>query len=403
MSWFAQNGFTPQVEPTRAQNTGIVPPQTPPAPNGDAGYYTDFGGGNVAQQQQQIADAARAGAPLGFDAKKWADPTQGVSNKYTAGRTLQAGGSINDVLQNPQFKGWTPVSNDKIKSPDGNIYDLKFDVGGKNERTQYTLVGGPKWDAEQNNGYQGNIGGATGRGTPQGDAKYAAYLAAGGAPIPGPQPGGASGAGGSTADFQVKPWDQRFQAPTDVTEQNDPGFQFRLKEDQQALERSAAARGTLLTTGTLKDLGQRQQDIGAQEFQNVYNRALGKYQNDFGAHQANEQARYAAHNANFGNNLNLNQNQFNQGLATNQNAFNQQYSLANLGYNAALGQNASSTNNANNAGNLLTGQGNVNAAGQVGAANAWNGAIGSLANIGQYYAGLYGGNRNPTREQTWTY
>ena len=35
-------------------------------------------------------------------------------------------------------------------------------------------------------------------------------------------------------------WNQQFQAPTDVTEQNDPGFQFRLQQGQDALQRSAA-------------------------------------------------------------------------------------------------------------------------------------------------------------------
>ena len=117
---------------------------------------TDFGGGDVTQQQRQIGDARRAPAPLGFDARKWADPTQGTSHKYTAGSILAASGSIGDILRNPQFKGWTQVGPDKIKSPEGNIYDEFYDYGGPNQRVQHTLVGGPRWDAEQNNGYQGN-------------------------------------------------------------------------------------------------------------------------------------------------------------------------------------------------------------------------------------------------------
>jgi hypothetical protein len=186
---------TQPVAPPQLYSWG-TPPTTPVDP--EVGYApTNFGGGDIDQQNRQIGDASRAPAPLGFDARKWADPTQGTSQKYTSGRTLEAGGTIDDVLRNPQFAGWTKVSGDKMRSPDGNIYDITYDVGGPQQRTQHTLVGGPRWDAEQNNGYQGNIGGATGRGTPQGDAKYAAYLASGGRPIPGPQPGGASGSSSS--------------------------------------------------------------------------------------------------------------------------------------------------------------------------------------------------------------
>src|SRR5882724_7234324 len=36
-------------------------------------------------------------------------------------------------------------------------------------------------------------------------------------------------------------WNEQFKAPTDVTEQNDPGYKFRLQQGQQALENSAAA------------------------------------------------------------------------------------------------------------------------------------------------------------------
>jgi hypothetical protein len=69
----------------------------------------------------------------------------------------------------------------------------------------------------------------------------------------------------------------KFQAPTSVTEQNDPGFQFRLQEGQKALERSAAAKGGLLTGGTAQDLNKFSQDYASNEYGNVYNRAYGQY------------------------------------------------------------------------------------------------------------------------------
>jgi hypothetical protein len=57
----------------------------------------------------------------------------------------------------------------------------------------------------------------------------------------------------------------------------DPGYQFALQEGQKALERSAAARGTLRTGGTLRDLVDYGQRSAAQQYQNVYDRALGSY------------------------------------------------------------------------------------------------------------------------------
>ncbi len=68
-----------------------------------------------------------------------------------------------------------------------------------------------------------------------------------------------------------------FEAPTMESVYADPGYQFRLRSGQEALERSAAARGTLRTGGTLRDILQYGQDLGAQEYAGVYNRALGLY------------------------------------------------------------------------------------------------------------------------------
>jgi hypothetical protein len=52
----------------------------------------------------------------------------------------------------------------------------------------------------------------------------------------------------------------------------DPGYQFRLKEGMQGLERSAAARGGLLSGGTLKGIQRYGQDMASQEYQNAFNR-----------------------------------------------------------------------------------------------------------------------------------
>ena len=54
--------------------------------------------------------------------------------------------------------------------------------------------------------------------------------------------------------------------------QADPGYAFRLGEGTKALERSAAARGGLLSGGTGKALQRFGQEMGSQEYTNAFNR-----------------------------------------------------------------------------------------------------------------------------------
>ena len=158
----------------------------------------------------------------------------------------------------------------------------------------------------------------------------------------------------------MQPWTTPFVAPTDVTEQNDPGFKFRLKEGAQAIQRSAAAKGTLLTGGTMKDLNEWAQGQASSEYDKVYGRAKGEYDtayNIFGNNQANQFGRLDTMSG--------------RGL--------QAASLA--GQNASGYANAGSAYGANSANNT-TGAANAAAAGQVGASNAstsgWTNATNSV-------------------------
>ena len=54
--------------------------------------------------------------------------------------------------------------------------------------------------------------------------------------------------------------------------QADPGYGFRMSEGMKALERSAAARGGLLSGATLKGIQRFGQDLGSQEYMNAFNR-----------------------------------------------------------------------------------------------------------------------------------
>ncbi len=87
-------------------------------------------------------------------------------------------------------------------------------------------------------------------------------------------------------------WNQTFQAPTGVTEQNDPGYQFRLKQGELALDQSAAASGNLLTGGTANAEQNYGQGEASQEYNNVYNRALQGYDTNFNTFQTNQTNQY---------------------------------------------------------------------------------------------------------------
>jgi hypothetical protein len=149
----------------------------------------------------------------------------------------------------------------------------------------------------------------------------------------------------------MQPWTTPFTAPNDVTEQNDPGFQFRLKEGIQGLQRSAAAKGTLLTGGTLKDINSWAQDYASNEYDKVYNRAKGEYDTAYGIF-----------NTNAGN------------------QFNRMYTLSNQGLNAAGAGIGAGQTYANNAGTQMTNAGNATAAGQAASGQAWGNLAGTLGN-----------------------
>jgi len=145
-------------------------------------------------------------------------------------------------------------------------------------------------------------------------------------------PGGTAGAdfGKYTKDF----------TGADLLAGQDPGYGFRLSEGQKALERSAAARGGLLSGNTGKALTSYGQQMGSQEYQNAYNR----YQTN----RANQLAPL--------------------------------FTLTGSGQASAAGQAAAAGNYATGAANNLTSAGAARAAGDVGSANALTSGLGSYLN-----------------------
>lgn len=53
---------------------------------------------------------------------------------------------------------------------------------------------------------------------------------------------------------------------------SDPGYQFRVDQGQQALERSAAARGGLMSGSALKDTARFSQGLASQDYQAAFDR-----------------------------------------------------------------------------------------------------------------------------------
>ena len=101
-----------------------------------------------------------------------------------------------------------------------------------------------------------------------------------------------------------------FKAPDANAMTLDPGYQFRLKQGQQALENSASARGTLRGGAQLKALVDYQQGAASQEYGNAYARARDVYDANVArenavygakrdAYNADASERQAAFNANF--------------------------------------------------------------------------------------------------------
>ena len=131
---------------------------------------------------------------------------------------------------------------------------------------------------------------------------------------------------------------QQFQA--------DPGYAFRLSEGQKALERSAAARGGLLSGATGKALTRYGQEMGSQEYQNAFNR-----------YQAERQAR-----------------------------LNPLQSLAGVGQTTSQQLGAAGQTMASNVGEAIGAGAQARASGYMGAAGAIGGGLNQYLNYSQNQA-----------------
>ena len=121
---------------------------------------------------------------------------------------------------------------------------------------------------------------------------------------------------------------------------NDPGYQFRLQQGQQALDRSAASKGMNLSGAQLKASQNYGQGMGTQDYQQT----LANWNN-----QQNTQ-------------------------------FNRLASMAGVGQQAASSDNAAGQNAANNVSQNQIGVGNAQAASTLAGVNAITGAANQYVN-----------------------
>jgi hypothetical protein len=170
----------------------------------------------------------------------------------------------------------------------------------------------------------------------------------------------------------------QFTPPSPESLASDPGYQFRLRAGQQALEGSAASRGGLLSGGTLRGLTEFGQQLGSQEYQQAYGRALSENQLGYGRALTQNQDRYTRA---------LQDWQLRQGLNTAQ--YNRLSGLAGVGQQSTTYLGQLGGQYAQNAGELALQRGNALAAGQIGASNAWGNALSTGANTIGGLAGMY--------------
>ena len=121
----------------------------------------------------------------------------------------------------------------------------------------------------------------------EGLANYQPYLSAGAGAT-----GMLSEMLGTPGQGLLTPWTQQFQAPTAEQAAQTPGYQFQLQQGENALQNSAAARGGLLSGGTLADMNKYAQGLASSNYQNVFNNALTQYQSAYQTFLNNQQNTY---------------------------------------------------------------------------------------------------------------
>lgn len=121
-----------------------------------------------------------------------------------------------------------------------------------------------------------------------GEANYAPYLSAGSTAT-----NTLSSLLGTPGQGLLTPWTQTFQAPTAAQAEATPGYQFQLQQGENAMQNSAAGKGSLLTGRTLADLNNYAQGTASTNYQNTFNNALTQYNSAYSTFLNNQQNQYS--------------------------------------------------------------------------------------------------------------
>ncbi len=178
--------------------------------------------------------------------------------------------------------------------------------------------------------------------------------------------------GSKGADFQFDPKEFVFE--------KDPSYDFRKQEGINALDRSAASRGRVLSGAQDRAVTRYGSNLASTEYQNAFNRhqtsEMDRYNIERGVHGTNENRRLANENMRSGNLL----NQYNAEKGVYNTNMNTDKSMAGVGQDAV--------NNIQNAGqNMVNSVSNSNT-------NAGNTAVNAINASGQAQSAMYGNAAN---------
>lgn len=204
--------------------------------------------------------------------------------------------------QNRQYlepMGWSfldHANNPKLRSPNGQVFDV-IEGGSR---------GGIRWQWLLRNGAGGSSGGFGGSGSGGGypfeqylppEFSYPDFKAPGSARFSYPDFEGVDNARYETFSYPEFP---EWTPPTAEEVAAEPGYQLGLTEGLGALENIAASRGMLLHPNAYRELTEYATDYAGTYYPQAFNRMLGAYQTNLGAHQANFGNQFGIHQANQG-------------------------------------------------------------------------------------------------------
>jgi hypothetical protein len=167
---------------------------------------------------------------------------------------------------------------------------------------------------------------------------------------------------GTPGQGLLTPWTQKFAAPTAAEAEQTPGYQFQLQQGENALQNSAAGKGSLLSGRTMADLNNYAQGVASTNYQNTFNNALTQYQTAYQSFLNNQQ-----------------------------NTYNMLQGQAGLGAQTAGMEGQFMSGMAGDEASLLAQMGRVRAGGTLGAAAGYTSILPGIANAMSPMGGMGGG------------